>query len=283
MRIWSLLLFGILSLLWEGCGGKSTSKKSTSSHATTPAKSSPPLESKPPTLSTSLLTFSNLTSTSVQLIWEPANDSVTPAAQLIYTVYASTSYLATQGEWLAASTVRKLTSPTTNLGALSVEGLAPSSTYYFEIFVANEAGDITLYEVGSITTEAAGTDPNPPDTTVVETASITETTTVTNISVPLTLTVTFTDTVSTTATSTQVATQTTTLETTVTQTVTTTSCPYDSTNSQHRCDDGYGFQSVACFCIQCPANYYSDGTPPRCLSCTPGTISTPGSISCVAN
>ena len=97
------------------------------------------------------LTASNPTPSSVGLAWTAATDDTTSAELLEYRAYFSTadnlqtvsSVLANgtpAGEWLA------------NLTQLSVERLALDTTYFFNVLVRDEAGNMAVYGGASATT-----------------------------------------------------------------------------------------------------------------------------------
>lgn len=76
-------------------------------------------------------------STSINLTWNAGSDDVTPAAQLVYLVYAATT---SGGENLAAPTFN--TAP----GALAatIGGLTPSTTWFFVVRARDQAGNVDL-------------------------------------------------------------------------------------------------------------------------------------------
>ena len=107
-----------------------------------------------PTLpSGSLPAVSNLTDIGLTLTWLLATDDMTADADLIYTVYQSTSNLTTQADWQDATKASQLGTATANLSTLAVESLSPDTTYYFMVMVTDQAGNITLYDVATATTE----------------------------------------------------------------------------------------------------------------------------------
>jgi uncharacterized protein (TIGR02145 family) len=101
------------------------------------------------------VTTSDLAAQSLKLNWTKATDNVTPQANLKYYVYRSNSNnvntvaeCATNGTLLNAS-------GTANIAVYSVSGLAPNTTYYFNIVVENGVGSKAAYTGVSATTAKA--------------------------------------------------------------------------------------------------------------------------------
>lgn len=84
------------------------------------------------------------------LSWSAATDDVTPAAQLVYLVYRSST---PGGQNFAAATV------TTSAGATSVTvgGLSPSMTYYYVVRARDAAGNVDLNTIERSAAQPAST------------------------------------------------------------------------------------------------------------------------------
>ncbi len=101
---------------------------------------------------------SNLTHASLSLRWTEGRDLVTAAGNLRYTVYQSSSNDLTDVQAIKANGTK--VSPTiAGLTSLDVASLTPSSTYYFNVIVEDQAGNEAAYHTYSATTED---DPNAP-------------------------------------------------------------------------------------------------------------------------
>jgi len=221
--------------------------------------------------------MANISSTSLLLTWAPASDAVTPASELRYTVYASTTYLSTETEWLESTQAKKLLSPTANLAALSVVDLTPATTYYFAVLVENGANASSLYAVASAITEAPGL-----VVSETQTISLTQTQTAEIPSTPITLTATFTQTIPVTAISTQTTTLSVTATSTITQTTTQTQTVSNVICNTALCNPGYGI-NPNCTCAQCITNYYSPGAYTACTPCPGGMHSAAGDSFCTCD
>ncbi|MCU1282084.1 MAG: Fibronectin type domain protein [bacterium] len=92
---------------------------------------------------------------SITLSWSAAHDDVTPTAQLVYLVYAST---ASGGESFATPTAT--TSP--SVTSFVVPGLLASTKYYFVVRARDAAGNVDGTGVEVSATTAAANDTTPP-------------------------------------------------------------------------------------------------------------------------
>lgn len=101
---------------------------------------------------------SNLSHNAVTLTWTEARDNVTGASALKYTVYQSRSNDLDSVDEIKANGT-KISTTTAALTTLDVTGLAPLSSYFFNVIVQDAAGNEGAYETYSVTTEE---DPNAP-------------------------------------------------------------------------------------------------------------------------
>jgi predicted protein tyrosine phosphatase len=108
----------------------------------------------PPTLSLGRITASATTTSGTTLSWTAAADAVTSAVDLTYTVYASTSDLTTQADWENAEKATKKVAATANLTTTTLTGLTANTSYYFMVMVEDQAGNTTLYDAATVTTQA---------------------------------------------------------------------------------------------------------------------------------
>ncbi|MGO0059809.1 fibronectin type III domain-containing protein [Brevibacillus fluminis] len=100
------------------------------------------------------VTASQATPTSVDLSWTAATDTVTDAGNLQYkVVYSTTNNLDTVANAEANGTVAQ--NWTANVTSATASGLTPSTTYYFNVLVKDEAGNKALYSGVSQATTAA--------------------------------------------------------------------------------------------------------------------------------
>lgn len=100
-----------------------------------------------------LVSATATSTTSVELVWAPASDNVTPQANIQYLIYMATSSGAQTFSAPSFVTPQGATS-------LTVIGLNPSTTYYFVIRAKDERGLIDTN-----VTEKSATTLSPPDTT----------------------------------------------------------------------------------------------------------------------
>ena len=102
-----------------------------------------------------VLSFSEITTSSIRVSWQKATDNVSAQAALGYKVVRSlTNNVRTVGEALANGTVVQdwtLDSTTAN-----ATGLSSGTTYYFNVLVKNEAGNTAAYS-SSTATSGTGT------------------------------------------------------------------------------------------------------------------------------
>jgi autotransporter-associated beta strand protein len=111
-------------------------------------------DNTPPTAGAALAADTS-TVESVPLTWGAATDNQTPAASLRYFVYRSaSSNLATVADCEANGTLLNA-GGTLNLTSYNVVGLTPYTEYYFNVVVADMAGNKAAYTAVSRTTEKA--------------------------------------------------------------------------------------------------------------------------------
>ena len=127
-----------------------TSKTTSSATATSTSTStstgtaSATADTVAPTLTSASITINGTTSGSLSISWTPANDNVTPAGSLQYSVYTSNAdNIGTVSQMLANGT--RVRGPATQLSATTVTGLSEGQTLYVNILVADEAGNRTAY------------------------------------------------------------------------------------------------------------------------------------------
>ena len=89
-----------------------------------------------------LITASNIGTTSIDLSWNPATDDITSAASLSYRVYYSTTSLGTTAAQVEAGTPFGTQS---NIVAETITNLASNTTYYFNVVVEDNAGNKSIY------------------------------------------------------------------------------------------------------------------------------------------
>ena len=103
-----------------------------------------------PTVSDGTITFTSVTSNEVELYWEKATDDVTSSGKLVYAVYRSTSdNISTVSD--AETNGTKVTEDK-NINTAADSGLTTATTYYYNVVVADEAGNKTAYTANSVTT-----------------------------------------------------------------------------------------------------------------------------------
>jgi lysophospholipase L1-like esterase len=96
-----------------------------------------------PTVSSGLLTFDQIQSTSIRINFAKATDNQTPQTGLRYRLYRSTSNnLDTIANTKANGT---FIMEETNVDAIVATGLNPSTTYYFNVIVLDASGNESLY------------------------------------------------------------------------------------------------------------------------------------------
>ncbi len=100
---------------------------------------------------TGAVTASNPTVTSLDLSWPKATDNISPQSALRYLAYYSTS---NNLDTVAKTEVNGTAIGTyaTDIDSTAATGLNPSTTYYFNVIVMDEAGNKALYTSGSGTT-----------------------------------------------------------------------------------------------------------------------------------
>lgn len=141
IKVALLLLAAVF--LSVACGGK---KK---------GSSTPPADTTPPAPGGGLaLTAVALGPTSVSLAWAAASDDVTPASALEYqAVYSTANNLNTVTDAIANGTTAG--SYAAAMTMTTVGGLAPSTSYYFNVIVRDAAGNHAIYAAAPATSSAS--------------------------------------------------------------------------------------------------------------------------------
>lgn len=110
----------------------------------------PPTAGNSGTLATASVTASGLT-----LNWTKGTDDTSAQADLRYIVYYSTSNnISSAANAVANGTAAN--SYTYNINTLSIAGLSPSTTYYFNVVLKDQAGNTAAYTATSAATSASG-------------------------------------------------------------------------------------------------------------------------------
>jgi hypothetical protein len=111
----------------------------------------------PPTAVDKTITTSGLSETGVTLHWDKASDNVTAQNQLMYQAYRSDSdNIETVTDIEANGT--PVGSYTADIASLGVTGLSPDTTYYFNVIVKDDLGNLGAYSMAQVVT-----DPTPPN------------------------------------------------------------------------------------------------------------------------
>lgn len=98
-----------------------------------------------------LIAASGLTHNALTLVWSKGTDNVSPQATLTYTVYSSTSNDITSDADMAANG-NVIQDATTDIASLDIAGLSEASTYYYNVVIADQAGNKTAYTPLKVTT-----------------------------------------------------------------------------------------------------------------------------------
>lgn len=120
------------------------------------------------------ITTASITAVSLTLNWTQATDAITPQGSLQYLAYRSTannlgSVANIEGNGTA------LGSYSAGIASVNVMGLSPSTTYYFNIIVRDNAGNKAAYTTVSASTTADTTAPTPGNSGTITTTTVTET------------------------------------------------------------------------------------------------------------
>jgi hypothetical protein len=102
------------------------------------------------------ITTSNVTSTSITLNWTKATDPDDAQNTLTYQVFLSTSRNISNIA-NAEDNATIILGTTTDIATFNVTGLASDTTYYFNVLVADKAGNQTAYVMSQTTTEMSQT------------------------------------------------------------------------------------------------------------------------------
>jgi len=121
-------------------------------NAKTNADIVPPVVTSPGTIA-----VSNIADVSLTLSWMKASDNYSNESALVYKIYRASSNVLTSVNQTEANGI--LVGTGININNFNVTGLTPSSSYYFNIIVLDQAGNKTLY---SSTTATTYTDTLPP-------------------------------------------------------------------------------------------------------------------------
>jgi len=138
-----------------GLGGASTSSSTGSG---TTSASTTDVQTAPIPGNSGILTFQNVSATSLSLRWTQGTDAQTPTSSLLYQVYISTSANISSVSQMETSGTA-LGSYATAISTTNVTGLSPSTQYYFNVIIKDGAGNKVAYTMASQSTTAT------PDTT----------------------------------------------------------------------------------------------------------------------
>ncbi len=113
--------------------------------------------------------------TSISLVWNKASDNEADDGNLTYRVYYSDATLGADVASVEAATPAGPAS--SNIDSYLVNGLSPDTTYYFNVVVADAAGNKSIYNELTQKTAADSTSPvaGAGSSTVLAATSITET------------------------------------------------------------------------------------------------------------
>lgn len=125
-----------------------------------------PPDITPPVLSSQVITFKDISYKSLTVQWEAASDAVTQQDELEYTVYRSgagniDSFPDAEANGTCVLSWTSALDWTAGETTLNILGLNLSSTYYFNVFVKDVAGNIASYNTNSQTTLTDSTAPTP--------------------------------------------------------------------------------------------------------------------------
>ena len=141
---------------------KQSTLASTVSSTVTSTDTNTATDTTPPVVADATLATSNVASTSLTLTWAAASDTVTVATDLSYQVYYSTSNLTKIADWQNSTLATQVGSATVDLTTVNITGLTAGTDYYFMVVVSDEAGNSTMYQSLSGTTESVSTTPPTP-------------------------------------------------------------------------------------------------------------------------
>ncbi|MDR2579939.1 MAG: hypothetical protein LBC85_02980 [Fibromonadaceae bacterium] len=92
----------------------------------------------------------NILSESLQLNWTRATDNITLQNQLTYRVFRHSSNLGSANEWIVSGT--EIGTEASNINSRAVTGLSPGTSYWFNVIVQDQAGNIAMYTPINIAT-----------------------------------------------------------------------------------------------------------------------------------
>ena len=105
-------------------------------------------DTESPSVTNTIITFSTFTANTITLHWMKAADNVTPVSALQYWVVSSLqSNVSSIEDVLNNGTIVKYWTP--NIDTITATGLSLSTTYYFNVLVRDEAGNTTVYTIGT--------------------------------------------------------------------------------------------------------------------------------------
>ncbi|NCB74506.1 MAG: DUF4062 domain-containing protein [Clostridia bacterium] len=112
-------------------------------------------ETAPTAGGSGVITSSNITSSSVKLTWEKADDTVTPNSELKYFVVKSTEdNISTSADVLANGTVLNA-GGTPDISTYTVTGLSAGTKYYFNVAAVDRMGNTVVYTEVAVTASPA--------------------------------------------------------------------------------------------------------------------------------
>ncbi len=120
------------------------------------------------------ITTASVAAASLTLNWTAGTDNITDQANLKYLVYKSTSNnIDTIANCEANDTA--VGTYTANITTTDLNGLLPSTTYYFNLIVKDEAGNKSVYTTVTQATTADTTNPTPGNSGIITSASVSST------------------------------------------------------------------------------------------------------------
>ena len=137
----------ILLVLLFGC------KKIENTDDTADSTTTTTTDQTAPTVSSGTLSISSVSSSGLTLSWSKATDDQSAQTALKYQGWYSTSNNLDSTS-TAASNGTSIADATADISSLTVTGLTASTTYYFNVVVADEAGNKTAYTAASQATSA---------------------------------------------------------------------------------------------------------------------------------
>jgi len=116
----------------------------------------------PVTGGSGVLTIADIGTDSITVEWVRASDNETASAELLYKVFMSdNSDIATYAE-IVDNGIEYTTGWNLDIQTITLRGLEPERTYYFNVLVSDRAGNITAYTMNSAVTEEIPADDTEP-------------------------------------------------------------------------------------------------------------------------